>query len=81
MVSPYKCLIQIIKGDNMKHNKKNTKFTDIKYNPGRRKFIKRLGITAISVSAFSVVSLSSFSCSNSVSPVVNNPGGYRYFYY
>lgn len=66
----------------MKKNKKIAKFTEIKYNPGRRKFIKNAGIAAITVSAFSVISLSNFSCSDSVSPGLDfNTGGYGYIKY
>lgn len=66
----------------MKNKKKTGKFTEINYSPGRRKFIKKVGIATITMSAFSVISLSSFSCSDSVSPGSDfNIGGYGYFKY
>lgn len=66
----------------MKNRKKIVKFAEINYSPSRRKFIKKVGIAAVTASAFSVISLSSFSCSDSVSPGFDfNIGGYGYFKY
>jgi len=47
---------------------KNIKFSEIDFNPSRRRFIKSVGIGIASASTYSVISLSHFSCSSSLSP-------------
>ena len=47
---------------------KDIKFSETDFNPSRRRFIKSVGIGIASASAYSVISLSHFSCSSTTSP-------------
>jgi hypothetical protein len=68
----------------MKSKKKVNQFQEMEYNPSRRRFIKKAGIGIVAVSSYSVLSLSHFYCSDSLSPetdFIRSGGYYRYFGY
>ena len=56
--------------------------SDKKYfNKSRRKFIKQIGLSYIVASSYSIISLSQFACSDSVSPYTDfTPGSYGHDY-
>lgn len=66
----------------MKPKKETKQYKDIEFNPSRRRFIKKIGIGSVAASAYSVLSLTHFSCSDSTSPETDfSRGGYGYFNY
>jgi len=51
-----------------KNKKKNKENSNSKFKTSRRKFIKQIGFSYLVASSYSLISLSQFACSDSVSP-------------
>ena len=51
-----------------------------KYKSSRRKFIKQIGLSCLVASGYSLISLSQFACSESVSPGGEFPVPPSYYY-